>query len=175
MSLIQFKYAFLASLDVRRPLTFHIIFIFSSQTACPNEPKLGRKHLWKVLYKDGLFYPDPGTNMAVICLLTFHIWIFFSETACPNKLKRGRKHLWKVLYKIAHFVPIQYQTWPPPAILVSEWSISKKIFYETAWPTEPTLSRKHLWKVLYKDFTFCPDAVTNMAATGNPCFWVVNF
>jgi hypothetical protein len=28
--------------------------------------------------------------------------------------------------KIAHFVAIRYQTWPPQAILVSDWSISKK-------------------------------------------------
>ena len=28
--------------------------------------------------------------------------------------------------KIAHFVPIRLQAWPPQAILVSEWSISKK-------------------------------------------------
>jgi hypothetical protein len=28
--------------------------------------------------------------------------------------------------KNAHFVPIGYQTWPPQAILVSDWSISKK-------------------------------------------------
>jgi hypothetical protein len=29
--------------------------------------------------------------------------------------------------KIANFVPIHYQTWPPQAILVSDWSISKNL------------------------------------------------
>jgi hypothetical protein len=28
--------------------------------------------------------------------------------------------------KITHFVPTRYQTWPPHAILVSDWSISKQ-------------------------------------------------
>jgi hypothetical protein len=110
-----------------------LLKIFSCETARSSEAKPGRKHLWKVLYKECSFHPDLLTNMAVTGNSCFRLADFFKSSP-PKPCGQMNRNLVGSIYgrssiKIANFIPIRWQTWPPQAILVSDWFISKKLLH----------------------------------------------
>jgi hypothetical protein len=103
-------------------------------------------------------------NFAKICVVFFIWWVFKFTSRQKGVLditnKTYRNDIKAILLKVTSNIHILNSHYAHYVFLIGRFL---KIFSETAWPSEPKLGRKHL----YKECSFCSDPLTNIVVTAN--------
>jgi hypothetical protein len=132
-----------------------------------------------------------------ICIEITAFWIqisiFNQELSWPNGPKRGRKHLcellipfWSVNKHGRHRYTLIKYRWEP-CLLMDQNEMSNRCLVNLSNVkfiltnlSHVFVNLSHSWTIcpiciLLMCISFCPDPLTNMASTGNSCFWLVDF
>jgi hypothetical protein len=151
------------SIDASNHVSYHLAKQFQRKSCFRNQPIRNNNCLWRpclLTDQNGMSISHRGPSIDASYHVSVHLAKLFpskrvleidqSETRIACGSIYGKVSIW---------------------LLISSQSVNKhghhiQFLFPIGW---------FLWKVLCKDYSFCPDPLANMTTTGNSCFWLVDF